>query len=144
MKLLLRIIAAPLGFAVVAVGFLLAGPDGSGEPEPAASDVDYCAVFLAADPADLIAWLREDKGFTLRQARAALVKTELNVCGPGLLAERLVERYDCWTDDAPEPDVIPGHAIVTLPGGQPERVPSEVGFGIWQDGDPGTLHAFCK
>ena len=57
-------------------------------------------------------------------------------------AERLVAAHDCWTDDAPA-GVVPGHAVVTLPGAHPRVVPADVGFGIRLDGDPGTLHAFC-
>ena len=55
---------------------------------------------------------------------------------------RLVDRHDCWTGAGPE-GVIPGHAVVTLPGERAALVPAEVGFGIWLDGDPGHLHAFC-
>lgn len=66
-------------------------------------------------------------------------------------AERLVERFECWTGAAPE-GAIPGHAIVTLPGERAERVAAETGFGIWlgEDGEAGTgdeiagtLVAFC-
>lgn len=57
-------------------------------------------------------------------------------------AERLAAAHDCWTDDAPA-GVVPAHAVVTLPGDRPRVVPADVGFGIWLDGDPGTLHAFC-
>ena len=57
-------------------------------------------------------------------------------------AERLIERHGCWVGDAPA-DVIPGHAIVSLPGEGARRVASDVGFGIWLDGDPGKLWAFC-
>jgi hypothetical protein len=58
-------------------------------------------------------------------------------------ATRLVERRDCWTGEAPA-GVVPGHAVVTLPGERAALVPAEVGFGIWLDGDPGRLHAFCR
>jgi hypothetical protein len=54
----------------------------------------------------------------------------------------LIAKRDCWTGRAPE-NTIPGHAIVTLPGTEPAMVKADVGFGIWLDGDPGTLHAFC-
>lgn len=57
--------------------------------------------------------------------------------------ERLIERNDCWADDAPK-DVIPGHAVVTLPGQDPKVAHADVGFAIWLDGRPGTVHAFCK
>jgi len=64
----------------------------------------------------------------------------------------LIERHDCWTGEAPDPDIIPGHAIVTLPRQIAQRVSSDVGFGIWlgPDGKSGTgderagdLWAFC-
>lgn len=62
------------------------------------------------------------------------------------VVERLVTGHDCWTDEAPA-GAVPGHAVVTLPGtdhrARPHVVPADVGFGIWLDGDPGTLHAFC-
>ena len=56
-------------------------------------------------------------------------------------AELLMADNDCWTGSGPE-GVIPGHAVVDI-GNGPEVHPSEVGFGIWLDGDPGTLFAFC-
>src|SRR5262245_32018193 len=63
---------------------------------------------------------------------------------PAARIQRLEDRHHCWTGAAPEPDVIPGHAVVTLPGHRPQLVDADVGFGIWLDGDPGTLHAFCR
>ena len=59
-------------------------------------------------------------------------------------ASVLIARHDCWTGAAPEPDLIPGHAVVTLPGSRTAYVDSAVGFHIWLDGKPGTLHAFCR
>lgn len=65
--------------------------------------------------------------------------------------DRLVERHECWTGAAPA-DVIPGHAVVTLPGTEPQLVSSDVGFALWlgpdaqpgtNDERPGQLHAFC-
>ncbi len=57
----------------------------------------------------------------------------------------LVESHDCWTGPSPHgDDVIPGHAVVALPGGAPRLLSSRVGFAIWLDGRPGTLHAFCR
>lgn len=58
----------------------------------------------------------------------------------------LIGSYECWTGPAPlnhdgQP-VIPGHAVVDL-GSGPEYVASDIGFGIYLDGDPGTLYAFC-
>jgi hypothetical protein len=57
--------------------------------------------------------------------------------------ERLLDKHDCWTSKAPE-GVIPGHAIVTLPGDVARYTDADTGFGIWLDGNPGTLHAFCR
>ncbi|MEZ5096285.1 MAG: hypothetical protein R2731_09255 [Nocardioides sp.] len=57
--------------------------------------------------------------------------------------ELLVVRHHCWTGAAPDPDAIPGHAIVTLPGRRPELADSSVGFAIWLEGAPGHVHAFC-
>ena len=54
----------------------------------------------------------------------------------------LIARNDCWTGDAPA-GADPTRAVVTLPGGEPRLVRAQVGFGMWLDGDPGTLHAFC-
>lgn len=57
--------------------------------------------------------------------------------------EMLFNRHRCWSGSAPESSPIPSRAIVTLPGQPPKAVPADVGFGIWLDGDPGTLHGFC-
>lgn len=57
--------------------------------------------------------------------------------------ERLVTSHDCWTGTAPDPAVIPEHAVVTLPGERSAYVSSEIGFDIWLHGKPGLLHAFC-
>lgn len=59
-------------------------------------------------------------------------------------ASVLIARHDCWTGAAPDPKLIPGHAVVTLPGSRTAYVGSAVGFHIWLDGKPGTLHAFCR
>ena len=65
--------------------------------------------------------------------------------------ERLESEHGCWTDAAPA-DVIPGHAIVALPGAAPKRANARVGFDIWlgEDGQPqtgdergGVVYAFC-
>lgn len=65
--------------------------------------------------------------------------------------ERLIERHDCWTETAPV-GVIPGHAVVTLPGKRARLMSAEIGFNIWlgPDGQAGSgdelagrLHAFC-
>jgi hypothetical protein len=55
---------------------------------------------------------------------------------------RLFRQNGCWDGDAPA-GAVPTHALVTLPGKQPTLVAAVVGYGIWLDGDPGQLHAFC-
>lgn len=56
-------------------------------------------------------------------------------------AEFLIATHGCWASGGPD-DVIPGHAVADV-GNGPELVTSDVGFGIWLDGDPGQLFAFC-
>jgi hypothetical protein len=59
----------------------------------------------------------------------------------------LVRRDRCWSGDAPADMAgrVPGHALVRLPHDDaPRLVDSSVGFGIWLDGDPGHLYAFCR
>ena len=68
-----------------------------------------------------------------------------NVTTPPPAPERtavdvLLDRYDC---DLPE-GTIPGHAVVTLPNQSASYMHADVGFAIWEDGAPGTLHAFCE
>ncbi|MDX6371240.1 MAG: hypothetical protein QOD98_228 [Nocardioidaceae bacterium] len=55
---------------------------------------------------------------------------------------RLFKQGGCWQAEAPA-GAEPTHALVTLPGEQPAMVAADVGYGIWLDGDPGQLHAFC-
>jgi hypothetical protein len=62
---------------------------------------------------------------------------------PAERLERIIDRHDCYTGEAPDPNMIPEFAIVSTAKRGPHLVPSAVGFGIWLDGDPGTLHAFC-
>lgn len=57
--------------------------------------------------------------------------------------DALIAAHDCWTDEAPV-GAIPGHAVVDNDERGPRLASAEVGFGIWQDGEPGTLYAFCK
>jgi hypothetical protein len=54
-----------------------------------------------------------------------------------------MEGHGCWSDAAPAGAPDPQHAVVTLPGESPRVVPADVGFGIWLEGKPGTLHGFC-
>lgn len=61
-------------------------------------------------------------------------------------SDRLFEKHDCWNGEAPK-DVGPfgpGHAVVTLPGHKAQYVSADVGYGIWLEGKPGTLHGFCR
>ncbi len=60
-----------------------------------------------------------------------------------LRVDELIAAHDCWSGDAPDPTVIPGKAVVTLPGAEPALLPADVGFEIWLEGRPGTVHAFC-
>lgn len=62
---------------------------------------------------------------------------------PKTKLQRLFEQHECWTDDGAE-HPIPAGALVTKPGGEPRVYPADVGFRIWLEGRPGTLHAFCK
>lgn len=68
--------------------------------------------------------------------------------GPAELREarqvrRIVRSEGCWTGAAPAGAALPSRALVTLPGGRPRLVRDTVGYAIWLDGRPGTLHAFC-
>lgn len=60
-----------------------------------------------------------------------------------LRVDELIADHDCWSGAAPDPTVIPGHAVVTLPGEEPALLPADIGFEIWLEGRPGTVHAFC-
>lgn len=52
---------------------------------------------------------------------------------------------DCWTGQAPADNPIPTYAVVTREGAaRAAYVPAQVGFEIWLDGKPGTLHGFCR
>ncbi|MFC7496837.1 MULTISPECIES: hypothetical protein [unclassified Nocardioides] len=58
------------------------------------------------------------------------------------LVEQLLARHHCWTGPAPG-GAPPRHALVSRDGQRPALHPADVGFGIWLDGMPGVLHAFC-
>jgi hypothetical protein len=61
-----------------------------------------------------------------------------------LAVQRLMDEAGCWTSaTATDAHVMPGSALVTLPGGDPELVDPDIGFAIWLEGRPGVLHAFC-
>lgn len=63
------------------------------------------------------------------------------------LAERteaLAERNHCWTESTAPQDVVPSKALVTLGEGGPHVVKADIGYDIWLEGRPGTLHAFCR
>jgi hypothetical protein len=48
---------------------------------------------------------------------------------------------DCWRGGEGHP--TPSRSIVWTPKGGLRVAPSDVGYGIWLDGKPGTLFAFC-
>lgn len=56
--------------------------------------------------------------------------------------ERLMRKHDCWVDAAPA-GVAVSRSVVTLPGERAMVRSARVGFGIWLEGDPGVVHAFC-
>lgn len=62
--------------------------------------------------------------------------------GPSIV-ERLMERGECWTGDAPADVEIPGRALVDT-GSGPRLVDSGLGFEIWEGTTPGHLYAFCR
>ncbi len=63
---------------------------------------------------------------------------------PGLdRVTHLIHQHHCWSGATPKETPIPGHAVVTLPGGRPRVMSADVGFGIWLYREPGVVHAFC-
>lgn len=55
----------------------------------------------------------------------------------------LYREYQCWRNDGlkhPEPQ----GALATLPKRGVRIYPAKVGYRIWLEDAPGTLHAFCK
>lgn len=58
-------------------------------------------------------------------------------------AIQLFVDHECWVDDGLT-HPMPAGALATLPGEEPRIHAAEVGYGIWLEGDPGQLHAFCK
>jgi len=58
-------------------------------------------------------------------------------------AAAIMAEHDCWRSQGPE-GVIPGSAVVALPGRDAAWVSADVGFGIYLDGDPGVLYGFCR
>lgn len=58
----------------------------------------------------------------------------------------MMEKNGCYTGDAPARvgEFGPSKALVTLPGKKPRIYPADVGYSIWLEGAPGTLHAFCE
>lgn len=55
----------------------------------------------------------------------------------------LVSRHHCWSGESPPGAPDATRAIVTLPDDRTRVVPADTGFGIWLEGDPGVVHAFC-
>ncbi|MDR7254745.1 hypothetical protein J2X46_003743 [Nocardioides sp. BE266] len=86
-------------------------------------------------------------------ATPALVQAPAVSAAPGTAdtrAEReaarvsaLLEDHDCWSDAAPVGSPEPHHAVVTRPDQRPRLVDASVGYAIWLEGRPGTLHGFC-
>jgi hypothetical protein len=95
------------------------------------------AANFAAIAAVLLAW-------SLTSGLASAVVAGEPFQEPGLdRVTHLIEKHDCWSGEAPENAPIPGHAVVTLPGGRPRVMSADVGFGIWLYHEPGVVHAFC-
>jgi hypothetical protein len=124
-----------VGLTALAVAVILViamttdGKTGSAaEPasEPTSASAKSAPVAPAVDP---VVQSRAKARLAEKAARAALII-------------RLFRQNGCWNGDAPA-GAVPTHALVTLPGKGPVLVAADVGFGIWQDGDPGELHAFC-
>jgi hypothetical protein len=89
-------------------------------------------------------------GLTLGGHLAGLAPQTIDIVGEGRTAaprsavvDTLVRDHHCWVGQAPPGTGVPSRAVVTLPGDDPRLAPSRVGFGIWLQGRPGTLHAFC-
>jgi hypothetical protein len=94
--------------------------------------------------ANLAAVLAVLAGWSLTSGLASSVATGQPFQEPGLdRVTHLIEKHHCWTGEAPADAPIPGHAVVTLPGGRPRLMPADVGFGIWLYREPGVVHAFC-
>ena len=74
---------------------------------------------------------------------AAQTATDTRAGREAARVSALVEEHGCWSDAAPVGAPEPQHAVVTLPGGKPRLVDASVGYAIWLEGRPGTLHGFC-
>ena len=59
--------------------------------------------------------------------------------------ERLIKKYDCYTDEAPNPNVIPSKAIVTTKEGKVRVESSHRALSqLFEGVNHGlTVHAFC-
>lgn len=77
------------------------------------------------------------------RADAAAGAARRSGAAPADRVARLLARHGCWTGPAPAGSPAPGHAVVTLPGARAELVAADVGFGIWLEHAPGTVHGFC-
>lgn len=59
--------------------------------------------------------------------------------------DRIMAEHDCWSGPSPYgEEVVPKHAVYSLPGEGPTYGPAKVGFGIWLNEKPGRLHGFCR
>ncbi len=83
-------------------------------------------------------------GWSLSSGLAGSVVAGQPFQEPGLdRVTHLIHQHHCWSGEAPKEAPIPGHAVVTLPGGRPRVMSADVGFGIWLYREPGVVHAFC-
>lgn len=60
--------------------------------------------------------------------------------------DRLFREAHCWTgDQAPKTKdpMGPAHALVTR-NNKTKVVDASIGYAIWLEGAPGTLHGFCR
>lgn len=95
-----------------------------------------------ADQADVVAGEADEAGGGVR-TDAAAGAARRSGAAPADRVARLLARHGCWTGPAPAGSPAPGHAVVTLPGARARLVAADVGFAIWLEHAPGTVHGFC-
>lgn len=75
---------------------------------------------------------------------ASPAPSETRAARAAVRVERMLQEHRCWSGAAPAGAPEPRHALITPPGDQqPGLVSANVGFAIWLQGKPGTLHGFC-